>query len=60
MPLDRSEFARGEERPVDDLDALTSANAGAPIGRDDGEIGSMGGMPPASWVKSYDDGRPRK
>ena len=59
-PLDRSEFTPVTERPLDNLDGLTSANAGAPGGRDDGEIGSTGGLPPASWVKSYDEGRPRK
>jgi hypothetical protein len=52
--LDRSEHSHGGKRPLDNPDALTAAGAGD-IQRD----GEFGGMPPASWVKDYDDGRPR-
>jgi len=55
MPLDRSDFTHGREKPLDNPDGLTAAGAGD-IQRD----GEVGGMPPASWVKSYDEGRPRK
>ena len=58
MPLDQGESARGAKRRLDNLDGLTGANAGD-IGRSDGEIGG-GGMPPHTWVKSYDEARPRK
>ena len=54
-PLDRSEHAHGQGKPLDNTDGLTAAGAGD-IQRD----GEFGGMPPASWVKSYDEGRPRK
>jgi hypothetical protein len=55
VSLDRSESAHGRERSLDNLDGLTAAGAGD-MQRGD-EMG--GGMPPAGWVKSYDEGRPR-
>ena len=54
IPLDRSEFTHGWEKPLDTPDGLTAAGAG-----DVQRGGETGGMPPASWVKSYDEGRPR-
>ena len=56
MPLDRSEHAAGTTRPLDNPDGLTGAAAGD-IQRDGT---GTGGMPPSGWVKSYDEGRPRK
>jgi hypothetical protein len=53
--LDRSEPARGRKQPLDSTDGLTAAGVGD-IQRG-GESG--GGAPPAGWVKSYDEGRPR-
>jgi len=56
-PLDRSEYSHGRKRPLDSTDAMASANMGD-IGKR-GDDASGGGMPPPSWVKDYDEGRPR-
>lgn len=49
------EALRGGKRPLDSIDGITAAGVGD-IQRG-GEAG--GGAPPAGWVKSYDEGRPR-
>ena len=58
MSLDRSEYAQSGTRPLDTSDALVAADGGD-RGRGEGDVGT-GGLPPAGWVKDYDDGRPRK
>ena len=57
--LDRGDHSYSGERPVDNADALTAA-----LSRDididvSGDGGGGGGIPP-NYVKSYDEGRPRK
>jgi len=54
LPFRQREEPRGTDRAFDNRDAVTSARAG-----DTGD-GQSGGMPPPSWVKDYDEGRPRK
>lgn len=53
-PLDRGEFSRDARRPLDTPDGMTLGNPGD-IDRDR----EIGGLPPAGWVKDYDEGRPR-
>ena len=53
-PLDRGEFSRASRRPLDTADGLTAADTG-----EFGHDRDVGGLPPAGWVKDYDEGRPR-
>lgn len=53
-PLDPSGPSHGAQRPPDGTDALTAAQSG-----DFDPAGHLGGLPPPSWVKDYDEGRPR-
>ena len=53
-PLDRGEFSHASRRPLDIADGLTAADAG-----DVDHDRDVGGLPPAGWVKDYDEGRPR-
>ena len=54
LPFRRRAQPHEPGRAFDNWDAVTSARAG-----DTGD-GQSGGMPPPSWVKDYDEGRPRK
>jgi hypothetical protein len=56
-PVDWTERAHSHEARFDSTDALTAGRAGDTGGE---AAQASGGMPPPSWVKSYDDGRPRK
>lgn len=55
--LDRGDYSSGSQRPVDNLDAWTAAQSGD-FDRTSGGEG-RGSIPP-NYVKSYDEGRPRK
>jgi hypothetical protein len=56
--LDRGDFTSADERPVGNVDAMTAAHA---RDRDlDSWGGDGGGGIPPNYVKSYDEGRPRK
>ena len=52
--LVRENSTSAAERPTENLDAMTAAHSGSDV---DG--GEGGGIPPG-YVKSYDEGRPRK
>jgi hypothetical protein len=55
--LERGDYTSGSQRPVDNLDAWTAAQSGD-FDRTSGGEG-RGSIPP-NYVKSYDEGRPRK
>jgi hypothetical protein len=55
--LDRGDHSSASERPVENLDAWTAAQAGD---MDRASGGEGGGSIPPNYVKSYDEGRPRK
>ena len=52
--LERGNSTSSAERPTENLDGMTAAHFGSDV---DG--GEGGGIPPG-YVKSYDEGRPRK
>jgi hypothetical protein len=54
--LDRGDHTYGDDRPVENTDAMAAA-----YGRDiDMDPSDGGGSIPPNYVKSYDEGRPRK
>jgi hypothetical protein len=55
--LQRGDHGSGSERPVENLDAWSAAHAGDFDRMSGGE--GHGSIPP-NYVKSYDEGRPRK
>jgi hypothetical protein len=54
--LDRGEFSSASKRPLDNPDAMATVD----FGDIDSSGGHSGGLPPPGYVKSYDEGRPRK
>ena len=54
-PLERGNSTSAGERPAGNLDGMTAAHSGREI-----DTGGEGGGIPPGYVKSYDEGRPRK
>jgi hypothetical protein len=52
--LERGDSTSAAERPAENLDGMTAAHSGREI-----DTGGEGGGIPPSYVKSYDEGRPR-
>ncbi len=56
--LDRGDHTDAADRPVDNVEAMTAAYS-RDIDFDPSDGGGGGAIPPG-YVKSYDEGRPRK
>jgi hypothetical protein len=56
--LERGDHTAADERPVENLDAMGAAYS-RDFDVDPSDGGGGGGIPP-NYVKSYDEGRPRK
>lgn len=56
--LDRGDHTSATDRPVDNIEAMTAAYS-RDMDIDPSDGGGGGGIPPG-YVKSYDEGRPRK
>ena len=56
--LERGDYSLEGERPVENLDAMGAADH-RELDFDASDFGGGGGIPP-NYVKSYDEGRPRK
>jgi hypothetical protein len=53
--LERGEQTNESERPTENVEAMTAAHSGREL-----DTGGEGGGIPPGYVKSYDEGRPRK
>ena len=53
--LERGEQTNGSERPAENVEEMTAAHSGREL-----DTGGEGGGIPPCYVKSYDEGRPRK
>jgi hypothetical protein len=53
--LERGEHTNGSERPTENVEEMTAAHSGREL-----DTGGEGGGIPPGYVKSYDEGRPRK
>jgi hypothetical protein len=56
--LEPEEFEGGGRRPVDSVDALAAASSRGE--KADGQGGEFPGSVPPNYIKTYDEGRPRK
>ena len=53
--VERGEQTNGSERPKENVEEMTAAHSGREL-----DTGGEGGGIPPGYVKSYDEGRPRK